>query len=166
MKKETYVKMTRPFREHAKMAQGLHIANKLCTLTMYLAYPLLIGYMLFVQKDASVARMIIVPANSFVLVSAFRYLVNRPRPYEAFGVSSVIAKDTKGKSFPSRHVFSAMIIALTFLWASPFPGLGLVFVIVSLLLAVVRVVSGVHYISDVLAGIIAAVVAGVIGYVL
>jgi membrane-associated phospholipid phosphatase len=166
MKKETYVKMTRPFRDNPGMAKGIHIANKLCTLSMYIAYPILIAYMLFVQKDSYVARMIIVPANSFLILSVFRYLVNRPRPYEAFDMPPVIAKDTKGKSFPSRHVFSAMIIALTFLLASPFSWLGVVFVIVALLLAVVRVVSGVHYISDVVAGILVAVVAAMLGYVL
>ena len=165
MKKETYVKMTQPFRDNPGMAKGIHIANKLCTLSMYLAYPLLIAYMLFVLKDPYVARMIIVPLDSFIILSVFRYFVNRPRPYEAFEVPPVIAKDTKGKSFPSRHVFSAMIIALTFLMASPFQWLGAIFVVVAILLAVVRVVSGVHYISDVVAGIAVALMAAIIGYV-
>lgn len=166
MKKETYVKMTQPFRDNPGMAKGIHIANKVCTVTMYIAYPILIAYMLFARKDPYTARIIIVPANSFLILSVFRYLINRPRPYETFDVPPVIAKDTKGKSFPSRHVFSAMIIALTFLLASPFLWLGVVFAVVSLLLAVVRVVSGVHYISDVVAGILVALVAAMIGYIL
>ena len=165
MTKETYVTITQPFRDNPKMARGIHIANKICTLSMYLAYPLLILYM-FLQRDAYVARVLIVPSNSFIILSVFRYFVNRPRPYEKFELPPVIAKDTKGKSFPSRHVFSAMVIAMTFLLASPWSWLGVLFVVVAVLLAIVRVVSGVHYVSDVIVGAAFAVVAAVVGYVI
>ena len=165
MKKETYIKMTQPFREHPEMAKGIHIANKLCTGTMYMAYPLLLLYM-FWQQDNGLLCSIIVPAVSFVLLSIGRDKLNRPRPYETFEMPPVIKKDTKGHSFPSRHVFSAAMIALTFLFMLPWMWLGICFLAVTAVLAVVRVVSGVHYISDVLAGIAVAVVAAYIGYVL
>ena len=165
MTKDTYLKITQPFRDHPKLARGIHIANKICTLTMYVAYPLLILYMLW-QKDAQAARALIVPSNGFIVLSVFRYMVNRPRPYEAFDMPPVISKDTKGRSFPSRHVFSAMVIAMTFLLASPWIWLGIGFVIVTGLLAVVRVLSGVHYPSDVLAGAGFAVLISILGYVI
>ena len=47
MKKETYIKMTQPFRDNPEMAKGIHIANKVCTGVMYLAYPALLVYMYF-----------------------------------------------------------------------------------------------------------------------
>lgn len=164
MTKESYIKMTQPFRDNPGMAQGLHILNRVCTLCMYLAYPGLIVYMLW-QRDATVARMIQVPLDGFLIVSVGRYFLNRPRPYEAFGVAPVIRKDTRGKSFPSRHVFSSMIIALTFLMASPFRLAGMIFLVITGILAAVRVLSGVHYISDVLAGMAFALLVAVIGYV-
>ena len=164
MTKETYVNITQPFRDNPKMARGIHMANKICTLSMYLAYPLLILYMLW-MRDAYVARVIMVPLDSFIILSVFRYFVNRPRPYEKFELPPVIAKDTKGKSFPSRHVFSAMVIAMTFLLASPWSWLGVLFVVVAVLLAIVRVLSGVHFISDVVAGAGFAIVAAVVGYI-
>ena len=165
MTKDTYLKITQPFRDNPKLAWGIHIANKLCTLTMYVAYPLLIIYM-FWQKDAQVARALIVPSNGFIILSVFRYMVNRPRPYEAFDVPPVINKDTRGKSFPSRHVFSAMVIAMTFLMMSPWLWLGIAFVVVALLLAAVRVLSGVHYPSDVIVGAGFAIVISVLGYLI
>lgn len=165
MTKETYVKMTQPFRDHPEMAKGIHIANKICTGMMYLSYPVLILY-LFWQKDMGVMRAILVPGISFVLLSIFRKLINRPRPYEVFDIPSVIKKDTKGQSFPSRHVFSATIIAMTFLLASPWMWLGIIFLVVSVLLAVVRVLSGVHFISDVLAGIAVGVVSAILGFII
>lgn len=165
MTKETYLKMTQPFRDHPEMAKGIHIANKICTGIMYLSYPLFVLY-LFWMKDMGVIRAILVPGISFVVLSVFRKLINRPRPYEVFGVPSVIKKDTKGQSFPSRHVFSATIIAMTFLLASPWMWLGVVFLVVSVLLAVVRVVSGVHFVSDVLAGIAVGTLAAILGYII
>lgn len=169
MKKETYIKMTQPFRENLELAKGIHIANKLCTGVMYLAYPVLLVYLFFFGKYSSFLsfwKALFVPAISFVLLSVGRALINRPRPYEAFKMPPVIKKDTKGNSFPSRHVFSATMIAMTFVLMSPWSWLGIVFLGVSVLLAVVRVVSGVHYISDVVAGICVAIIAAFIGYIM
>ena len=173
MKKETYIKMTQPFRNHPELAKGLHIMNKICTTVMYLAYPVLLVYLLFytqitgrISSYYSVRKAFFVPAVSFVILTLVRAWINRPRPYETFEIPPVIKKDTRGNSFPSRHVFSAGIIAMTFLLMSPWWWIGLLFLGVSIVLAVVRVVSGVHYISDVVAGFCAAVVAAVIGYLI
>ena len=169
MTKENYIRMTQPFRENNGLAKGIHIANKLCTMTMYAAYPVLLVYLFFYGKISSYfsfEKALFVPGISFVLLSLFRKWINRPRPYEKFDVAPIIKKDTKGQSFPSRHVFSATMIAMTFLLMSPWSWLGVVFLLVSVALAVVRVVSGVHFISDVVAGIIVAVVAAVFGYLI
>ena len=169
MTKENYIKMTQPFRDNPGLAKGIHIANKLCTGIMYLAYPLLLVYLFFFGKFSSYfsfEKALFVPAVSFILLSVFRKAVNRPRPYEKFQLPPVIKKDTKGHSFPSRHVFSATMIAMTFLLMSPWSWLGVIFLLVSIALAVVRVVSGVHFISDVIAGIIVAIVAAVFGYLM
>jgi membrane-associated phospholipid phosphatase len=158
MKKETYIKMTQPFREHPGMAKGLHIINRICMAIMYLCYPILLIFLL-VSKEEAVVKVFLVPAISFVLLSLGRYVINRKRPYEAFEVPPVIQKNTKGKSFPSRHVFSATMIAMTYLLMSPWPFVGGILMVVAFVEAFVRVLSGVHYISDVVAGIVVGVVA-------
>ncbi len=163
MTKETYIKMTRPFRTPG-MAKGIHITNKVCTMVMYVAYPLLLIYMLW-QKDKDLLQAVLVPGISFVALTIFRACFNRPRPYETFETSPVIKKDTKGKSFPSRHVFSAMVIAMTFLLVSPWTAVGVIFVVLTVLMAIVRVVSGVHYPSDVIVGAAFAIVVAIIGYI-
>ena len=53
MKKETYIKMTQPFRENPELAKGIHIANKLCTGVMYCAYPILLAYLFFFEKNSN-----------------------------------------------------------------------------------------------------------------
>ena len=61
-------------------------------------------------------------------------------------------------------IVPATMIAMTFVMVSPWSWLGFIFLVVSALLAVVRVVSGVHYMSDVIAGIAVALIAAGIGY--
>lgn len=165
MTRETYIKMTQPFRDNAGLAKSIHILNKSFTGIVFLSYPLLLLY-IFVNSGKIITAELIVPAIGFVLLSGFRYLVNRPRPYEKFGVAPVIAKDTRGKSFPSRHVFSACIISVMFLCNGIFFEIGIVLLVITAAMAVIRVVSGVHFISDVIAGIICGLLLGEIGFLL
>ena len=157
MNRETYQKMTQPFRDNPKWAKSIHILNKLLTGLVFASYPVLLLYLLWNRSNA-LYMSIVVPLDGFLIVSAFRYLFNRRRPYERFDLAPVIPKDTKGKSFPSRHVFSAAVIAGTFLVQSE-PVLvlwGMILMIAALLLGVIRVLSGVHYISDVVAALVCA----------
>lgn len=162
MTKETYIKITQPFRDRPEMAKGIHIANKICTGLMYLAYPMLLIYLIAAQED-SVPEAILVPAVSFVILSVGRALINRKRPYERFEILSVIPKDTKGKSFPSRHVFSATVISVIYICLFPWWWLGGLLLVITVGLAVVRVLSGVHYPSDVIAGMVCGIVFTLIG---
>lgn len=147
--------MTRPFRNDPKRARVLHIANKIITAIIFAAYPCLL-LVLLQQKDLRLTRAICVPLDGFLIVSVLRAFMNRPRPYEVFEMPPVIPKDTKGHSWPSRHIFSAAVISFAFLWICP--AAGIAGLMLTAMLAWIRVVSGVHFICDVVAGIgIAAV---------
>lgn len=163
MTRESYQKITEPFRRNPKLAQLLHNCNRIAALVVMASYGILLMKEL-VCREPALARTVIVPLDSFIILSVFRYLVNRKRPYEAFGLEPVIPKKTKGKSFPSRHVFSAFMIAVTFLMATPWPWYGCILLVLAAFIGVVRVLSGVHYPSDVFAGIGFAVAAGLIGF--
>ena len=97
-----------------------------------------------------------------VLRGTFRKIINAPRPYEKFDMSPVLEKDTKGKSFPSRHVFSVFIIAMTIFYEHP--GAGVMLGIIGLLLGIVRVLVGVHEPKDIIVGALAGIVCGIVGY--
>ena len=144
--------MTQPFRDNPKRAGVLHTVNKILTAIVFASYPCLLA-VLFFRKDGRVLEAAGVPLAGFIVVSVIRILVNRPRPYEKFQIPPVIPKDTMGHSWPSRHVFSAAVIAFTFSVEA-----GTVLLIAAAALAVIRVLSGVHYISDVLAGFALAMV--------
>ena len=153
MKKETYVKMTQPFRDDPKRARAVHRANKILTVVIFVAYPCLLLWLLW-QKDMRLYKAICVPLDGFIIVTVVRAWINRKRPYEIFELPSVIPKDTKGHSWPSRHVFSAAVIAFTFWFVCP--AAGIVFLLMTVAIAWIRVVSGVHFISDVVAGFLFA----------
>ncbi len=159
MKKETYEKMTGVLRKNECAAKLLGVINKVLTYVISAAYPLMLVY-LFAVKRELLLRAVIVPAVSFVLLSVFRRAVNFPRPYEVFGMPPVIPKKTKGKSFPSRHVFCVAIIGMTALYAFESPILGAVIIVIAVLMAFLRVFTGVHFPRDVIAGFLCGILMG------
>jgi membrane-associated phospholipid phosphatase len=104
------------------------------------------------------ALLVCVPAVSFVAVSAFRTCFHAKRPYEVYGFAPLIEKETKEKSFPSRHVFSIFVIGSTLVWF--YPAAGILIELMGCVLAVVRVAAGVHFPKDVLAGAVIGILCG------
>ncbi|MCC8168261.1 MAG: phosphatase PAP2 family protein [Clostridiales bacterium] len=163
MTEEQYRNMTGHFRSNPKSVRALHIFNRVASLIIAVAYVVFLCIE-FYLGEPRFYRTVMVPLAGFLTLTAVRSLINRERPYEHFAASPVIPKDTKGKSFPSRHVFSAFMIAFTIAYVGYVPAIGAVLVVLAAILAVIRVISGVHYISDVLAGAAWAVVFAVAGY--
>lgn len=143
--------------KYSHREREIKLVNKLLTVITYFAYPAMAVY-LFVKGDERFLKVVAVPAAGFIMLTVFRKAVNRSRPYEKFAINPIIKKDTKGHSMPSRHIYSITVIAMTFLYVMP--ALGVVFLIFALILAAVRVIGGVHYPSDVLAGFLLGVLSG------
>ena len=91
-----------------------------------------------------------VPASGFVILSLLRKKINAPRPYEEWDIKPLLDRDSPGQSMPSRHVFSATIISMACLHASL--SLGIILLVLSAFLGLVRVLGGVHYPKDVVVG--------------
>lgn len=163
MDKETFIAMLEYVKSHKALYLFMIIGGKVLTYLSYVVYPILVIWIVAMREPAP-WRAIVVPAVGFVLLSTFRYFVNAPRPYEVFETPSLVIKKTKGKSFPSRHVFSAFIIAFTAFWF--YPWLGICLGVCGGFLAISRVLSGVHFAKDVLAGAISGVGLGLIGFLL
>ena len=128
------------------------------TVAIYMA----IALWLFAQRDERIFRFLLVPAAGFVAVTILRKLIAAKRPYEIYGFTPLLQKDTRANSFPSRHVFSNMIIAAAALYVN-LP-LGIFTAVCGLLLAVLRVITGVHIPKDVAAGCLLADKHGCIGF--
>lgn len=141
----------------------LRIADSVLVATIAVAYCALIAF-LALQGDLRVLKVVLVPAATFAIISVIRLVVNEPRPYESHDISPLIPRDSKGRSFPSRHVASALIIGCAFTWI--WVPLGVVVFCASIALSAIRVLGGVHYVHDVIASFAIALACGYLGFAL
>ena len=143
----------------------MRVFNSMMTVLMPLAYLTLLGAN-FISKGLGqeLATYIMVPALGFILLTLVRKWINQPRPYETWGIVPLLEKDSSGNSMPSRHVFSATIISMACLHAN-LPA-GLILLLLSALLGLVRVLGGVHYPKDVLVGYACGLIWGILFFIL
>ncbi len=139
----------------------LRTFNRFMTVVMPIVYlTLLVTTYLQEGFGKQVLMYVFVPASGFVILSLFRKKINAPRPYEEWDIKPLLDRDSPGQSMPSRHVFSATIISMACLHASL--SVGVILLVLSALLGLVRVLGGVHFPKDVVVGYICALVWGVI----
>ena len=153
--------------ERTALVKAFKILDKAityCTVLLYVAF-LAYAFVIGTKGDFTLlVRSIIIPAVSFILVSLFRKTLSAKRPYEVYGFKPILDKDTVGKSFPSRHVFSIFMISMVYLQVSLVA--AVLIGAMGLLLAVVRVLTGVHFVRDVLAGALFAFAFALLGMII
>ena len=139
----------------------LRVFNRLMTVVMPMIYLTLLATT-YLQEGLGkqVGIYLFIPASGFVILSFLRKKINALRPYEVWEIVPLLDRDSPGQSMPSRHVFSATIISMACLHASL--SVGLILLILSAILGLVRVLGGVHYPKDVLIGYACGLVWGVI----
>ena len=139
----------------------LRTFNRFMTVVMPIVYLTLLTTIYFREGfGKQVLIYVFIPASGFVILSFLRKKINAPRPYEVWEIVSLLDRDSPGQSMPSRHVFSATIISMACLHASL--SVGVILLVLSALLGLVRVLGGVHFPKDVVVGYICALVWGVI----
>lgn len=154
-----YQSWSRFLKEHPALLAGVLFGNRWISRIMYVLYPTFLLYLLRTGYPKGWVFLLL-PALGFVFLSLFRKWLNAPRPYETEDMTPLLTKETAGQSFPSRHVFSATIISMCLLQV--FPTLGLACLILSAILAVCRILLGVHYPRDVLAGYLVGIGCGLL----
>ena len=161
---EWYEKRKSSILRHPQLLQLMRVFNRMMTVLMPVAYLILLGTNCVskgVGKD--LYAYILVPALGFVLLTLVRKWINQPRPYETWEIIPLLDKDSHGNSMPSRHVFSATIISMACLHAN-LP-VGLILLLLSALLGLVRVLGGVHYPKDVLVGYSCGLLLGILFFI-
>ena len=162
MSAEQYNRMAERMRQRPMALRMLLACNQGMTWLVMIAYPLLLLYLLFLKRYEMLYHTVLIPGVAFVVVSVFRRIYNAPRPYEKMDITPLIAKDKQGQRFPSRHVFSAFMIGMCFLQVSGILA-GIIFA-VGVFLSVVRVLGGVHFLQDVIAGAVLGIAIGIVGF--
>lgn len=139
----------------------LRTFNRFMTVVMPMIYLTLLATT-YLQEGLGeqVLIYVFIPASGFVILSLLRKKINAPRPYEEWTIKPLLDRDSPGQSMPSRHVFSATIISMACFHASL--SLGIILLVLSAFLGLVRVLGGVHYPKDVVVAYICALAWGMI----
>ena len=112
----------------------------------------------------ALVRLLCMAAIPFVLVSVLRLVLDCARPYETVDLAQfekMRAERKTGRSFPSRHVFSAFLIGTLAMAYSP--TLGVLTLLVGAYIGAERSLLGIHYPKDVVAGAIIGAISGTVG---
>ncbi len=134
-----------------KLTSHLISAYAVAIFFVYLYYCTKLGW----DKALLATVLLAVP---YIAVTALRYFVNAPRPYEVYDIYTVPPKNRRGKSFPSRHVFSAFLIATAAMSTIPIP--AAILFCLSALLAISRVLLGIHFTRDCTCGAMLGIICG------
>lgn len=152
-----YGEMVNFFKQNKPCNAVLKFCYTFLPFVIFFSYGVLAVFTVF-SNAKTFARITLSPLTVFAMITIFRKIFNRQRPYEKFGIASVFGKDKKGESMPSRHTASAFIISMAFLYVSV--EFGTAYLIISVLIMTSRVLAGVHFISDVIAGMLIALLYG------
>lgn len=127
-------------------------------LAEYLEYFLILGFILFLVflKKYSLKEKIKLGVFGlgsaffarFVIVEIIRYLIRRPRPFLIHSVHQLVQESSY--SFPSGHAtFYFALATVAYILNKK---LGVIFFLIAAIISVSRIVVGVHYPSDIIAG--------------
>lgn len=153
-------KLLRRVHTSSKISASLKIISHTSVAVCVISFFAMLAYLSHENPNQGL-RLILAAAVPFILVSIARRIINAPRPYELYDFYTVPPKAKRGQSFPSRHVFSAFLVAglayMISIW------LALALVAVGISLATARVFLGIHFIRDVAAGALIGVLSAVLG---
>lgn len=161
-----YKRLTNFINKYKNVAFIINFLNGIFTYFVFLSYPLFILYLYIIKYNFNISKalikVILVPLISFIIISLIRKFINAKRPYEKYNFKPILSKRTIGKSFPSRHIFSVFILATMYLQSDV--KLAFAIFLVGILIAIIRVIGGVHFIKDVIFGAIIGLFFGIVGF--
>ena len=175
MNAERYQKLHRWFDAHPAAKHGVILLDHWLPLVPFVCYPVLLCLLnvglvrqwMAGQRWSSMdsmrqtAHAILVPGITFWLGTVLRAKLNRPRPYEQPGFEPLVQKKTQGHSCPSRHALSAAVLAMV--WLHYNLTMGCIMLAVAAAICVLRVLTGVHSVQDVVCGAAMGLVMGYVG---
>lgn len=110
-------------------------------------------------RRAGVMSLMAISLCFFINNIVLKHLVNRDRPYDAVKDLDILIGKQPDSSFPSGHAANSLASAIV-LYNTLEKKTGVSILFAGMMIALSRVYVGVHYLSDVLAGIGVGVISG------
>ena len=122
---------------------------------------LLIYYLIKINKPNSKKAIVSGAAaglfSRYVIVQFIHSIYYRLRPFEAHKVTQLFAKSSEA-SFPSGHTAALLGIGMALYYFDR--KIGITVMVIGLLVGLARIICGIHYPSDVLAGVLVGIFSG------
>ena len=150
--------------QRPRLVSALGIIGAVAVILVALAFLYAVALLIVFEDYLGAIKLLIFAGVPFLAVSLLRGYVNLKRPYEVFDIPELeeMRRSRKvGRAFPSRHVFSAFLIGT--LWCMYSIPLGVAVMLLGLYIAAQRVLLGIHFPRDVIAGAVIGVLSGLIG---
>lgn len=162
MTEEWYRDMASRIQSHRYGPAVLRYMNTAIVGITFLVYGCFLAVLFLEKRYELCYHSILVPAVAFVVLTIIRRLLHAKRPYERMDITPLIPREHTQGSFPSRHVFSIFIIAVTV--GRVYVAAGIFLAVFGIILAVLRVVAGVHFVRDVVCGALIGILSACLGF--
>ena len=162
-----YLKLYTKVYKNERLCRTLSVVSTVAVASSVAAVVLSLSLLLVGEGIASAIRLAAILFIPFLLVSLVRRAVNFSRPVEVFDLDGLGINTEgfkRGCSFPSRHVFSGFLIGSALL--PTVPTLGALVLLLSSALGVARVLLGIHFLRDVVAGALLGILSALLGLVI
>ena len=150
--------------KNRRLSKAFGIISHIISALFVLAFLFCEAVMIYAEQYRAAISIASSALVGYLLVSAAREVLDAPRPYELYSFYEILPKKKKGKSFPSRHAYSAFAIAVLS-YAVGFP-IGASLTLLAFILCACRALLGIHFIRDLAAGAILGIISGVLGLLL
>jgi membrane-associated phospholipid phosphatase len=162
-RRERLEKLYERVYSHPRLVSALYILGSVAVVYVILGFVTVVSALVLDGAYLDCAKLLALAAIPFAVVSVMRFILSSDRPYEVIDLAQfekMRATRKKGKSFPSRHVFSAFLIGvLSFSYSLL---LGIIVLALGAFIALSRVLLGIHFVKDVVVGALIGVLSGVI----
>ena len=146
------------------LCRFLIVFGKVCEyLTALLFATQLVLHMVFMQHFRALT-VVLAAFLGFVFVTVMRKLIPSKRPYEVLDFTRTPPREKKGESFPSRHAYSAVVIAILSVALTPWCIIA--FIPLALGVCLPRALVGIHYPRDIIVGALFGILFGGFGAVI
>ena len=149
MSNKFYVNLNRSICSDKTKRQLVMILNELVTYLIALIYFICLIVLIIHHEFRQLFLAVLTPVAGFVIARFLRVILRHPREKKT------------SFAFPSCHVASAFVIGTTLL-ALSFKAAGILVLILGVVLAVLRVMSGGHFIKDVVSGALLGSLCGIV----